>query len=403
MKTRLLLLLVLFLSGMPGRSQNPETIEQLVYDWNTLHNNRGIARFKDLYAPSVLFYGRTLSGQTCYKRKAAFLKSDFSQEIISPLTLTYYSSGTIKCDFRKRTVSKGVVKEHDCYLVVQKYEDIGVYQITGESELEIDRKLKVSLQLGEIVEKPGSGSGSLSITLITAVILTGVILFYYRRRKSRENTGFEELDFPVLPIGEETLVSPGFAPVPEQVRAQVPNKVAQTPVKLPASSPQSPVLPLSELLTEQQSAKEKGDAFERYVVSRFSPDYFELLEWRSDKYHEGIYATSSRLPDLEYQFKTSYYNFRIAAECKWRAEFGNGRIEWAKNYQLITYRQYEGERRIPVFVIIGIGGEPDHPGAVYVVPLREIRSHVLTEYELKKYYRHKTGNFFLNPEAMVLE
>ena len=403
MRTRpLLLLFFLFFAVLLAKAQNPKIFETLVQDWNHLHNNREVARLRDLYAPSVLFYGRTLTRETCYKRKKAFLKSDFTQEIISPVTITYYSSGTIKCDFRKRTVSKGVIKEHDCYLLVEKKAETDFYQITGESELEIDRKLDVTFDLGEIVESPGSGSGTVYIAgLVIAVV---ILLFWLRqrRRQSRESTGNEALDSPVAPVGEELQETPGFELVREPVPATIPRVIAAAPVRQGLQSPKSPVIASSEV-PEEISAKEKGDAFERYVVSRFCRDYFELLEWRSDKYHDGVYATSSRLPDLEYQFKTSYYNFRIAAECKWRAAFSKGRIEWAKSYQLITYRQYESERGIPVFVIIGIGGEPDGPGEVYVVPLREIRSHVLSEYELKKYYRHKTGNFFLNPEAMVLE
>ncbi|NTS40791.1 hypothetical protein HRG84_07710 [Flavisolibacter sp. BT320] len=403
MRTRpLLLLFFLFFAVLLAKAQNPKIFETLVQDWNNLHNNREVALLRDLYAPGVLFYGRTLTRETCYKRKKAFLKSDFTQEIISPVTITYYSSGTIKCDFRKRTVSRGVVKEHDCYLLVRKNEENDFYQITGESELEIDRKLNVTFDLGEIVESPGSGSGTVYIAGL--VIAVFILLFWLRqrRRKSRENTGYEGLDSLVSPVTEEIFERPGFAPVGDLVQVPAPRVVAAAPVGQGLQAAQSPVTATQEV-SEEISAKEKGDAFERYVVSRFCREYFELLEWRSDKYHEGVYATSSRLPDLEYQFKTGYYNFRIASECKWWAAFSKGRIEWAKSYQLITYRQYESERGIPVFVIIGIGGEPDSPGAVYVVPLREIRSHVLSEYELKKYYRHKTGNFFLNPEAMVLE
>ncbi|RYG50291.1 MAG: hypothetical protein EOO01_11045 [Chitinophagaceae bacterium] len=405
MRTRpLLLLFILSFANLPGGAQNPKILETLVQDWNHLHNNREVARLRDLYAPSVLFYGRTLTRETCYKRKKAFLKSDFTQEIISPVTITYYSSGTIKCDFRKRTATRGVIKEHDCYLLVEKKEETDFYQITGESELEIDRKLKVTLDLGEIVEGPGSGFGTIYIAGLVIAVLIFLFWLRHRHRQSRENTGYDTLDSPVspaAPVGEEKQENPSFAPVREPVPAPT-SRVIAAPVGQGYEAAQSPVIATQEV-SDEISAKEKGDAFERYVVSRFCREYFELLEWRSDKYHEGVYATSSRLPDLEYQFKTSYYNFRIAAECKWRAAFSKGRIEWAKSYQLITYRQYESERGIPVFVIIGIGGEPDGPGEVYVVPLREIRSHVLSEYELKKYYRHKTGNFFLNPEAMVLE
>jgi hypothetical protein len=147
---------------------------------------------------------------------------------------------------------------------------------------------------------------------------------------------------------------------------------------------------------------EKGIAFEKYVVSRFAPEYFELKEWRSDKYHEGIYAKSNQWPDLEYLFKTKTQRAMLAIECKWRSEFIKGHVEWAKSHQLVNYRNYERNRSIPVFVIIGIGGMPDGPGSVYIVPLKDIRSNVLSKSQLREYYRHRQGNFYLNTNSMTL-
>ena len=151
-----------------------------------------------------------------------------------------------------------------------------------------------------------------------------------------------------------------------------------------------------------QVSENKGHDFENYVVERFNPP-FNLLEWRGDKYHEGHYAKSNMLPDLEVVLETKYRKIIFAVECKWRSEFYNGNVEWCKDYQLKNYRDYEHERNNPVFVLLGIGGEPCNPTRVYIIPLCDIYSTSLSQHFLQKYFRYKKGNFFFHIGGMMLE
>jgi hypothetical protein len=44
----------------------------------------------------------------------------------------------------------------------------------------------------------------------------------------------------------------------------------------------------------QPSNKEKGNAFEKFVVSKFNRNYFSIKQWQGDKFHEGRFAEANQ-------------------------------------------------------------------------------------------------------------
>lgn len=148
---------------------------------------------------------------------------------------------------------------------------------------------------------------------------------------------------------------------------------------------------------------DKGRAFENFVVSKFTPNYFRLIEWRSDKFYNGVYAYNSMLPDMVWIFESNYCSFPFAVECKWRHGFNNYKIDWAKDYQLDIYRTFQQEEQMPVFVVIGIGGQPHNPTDVYIIPLHHIANCSLEKSYLNPYKRYNPdANFFLDVDIAAL-
>lgn len=145
------------------------------------------------------------------------------------------------------------------------------------------------------------------------------------------------------------------------------------------------------------TSEEKGRIFEEWVVRRFNPAHFAVKEWRGDKHTAGIYAESSRLPDLEIEFRLKDQRVLIAVECKWRRSFDMGEkpgIEWAKERQIANYQRFHRERNIPVFVVIGIGGSPDAPYELYILPLERLRYPFATAEYLAKFRRTNPSTDF---------
>lgn len=126
-------------------------------------------------------------------------------------------------------------------------------------------------------------------------------------------------------------------------------------------------------------SKEKGNQFEDYTIQTIvhSSNDIKLLGKNADYYHKGVSAIENTQPDL----RLSYHGKAFAVECKWRAKAIEGKIIWAKDYQIKTYRRYAFEQNVPVFVAIGIGGTADNPASFYLVPLyRLTKEFATTEY-----------------------
>jgi hypothetical protein len=152
---------------------------------------------------------------------------------------------------------------------------------------------------------------------------------------------------------------------------------------------------------------DKGTEFEKWVVQRFSRDFFKIKEWRGDKYVDGSYAASSLNPDLEIEFYMGEIRKPFAVECKWRQGYEQGvkpYIEWASDRQIENYRNFAQTKAVPVFVIIGIGGEPNNPADVFVVNLKNLRySKATAEYLAPFRRKNKESGFYFDSKAPALE
>ncbi len=151
--------------------------------------------------------------------------------------------------------------------------------------------------------------------------------------------------------------------------------------------------------------KAKGDAFEDYVISLFNKEYFSLLDWRSDKMaSNGMYALSNHMPDLVMMYNNyAGTKFKFAIECKWRASFINGQLEWAKDYQINNYLDYKNKNTMPVYVAIGVGGMPSKPERLFVTEIDNLKMYPhLYEKYLDKFEKKNHSIFFdNNSKSMV--
>ena len=146
-----------------------------------------------------------------------------------------------------------------------------------------------------------------------------------------------------------------------------------------------------------KTPRERGEEFEKWVVKRLRPNYFTIKEWRSDKYVDGIYAKSSEKPDLEIEFRLRDVRANFAIECKWRKSFDQGKkpsIEWATERQIANYQQFSRATGMPVFVVIGIGGNPETPAELYLINLNKLRFPRATADYLAKFRRGNVGADF---------
>jgi hypothetical protein len=144
----------------------------------------------------------------------------------------------------------------------------------------------------------------------------------------------------------------------------------------------------------------KGLAFEKFVVSRFSKDFFDIIDWRGDKSHQGFYPQSNCFPDLVMHYTPKHIDF--AVECKWRQNFYD-HFDQKIQDQIETYKKFSAERQLKVFLVIGIGGSPHAPTHLYIVPLREVSDNcrLFNDSFLDRFKKH-SDYFFLRPKTIQL-
>jgi hypothetical protein len=131
--------------------------------------------------------------------------------------------------------------------------------------------------------------------------------------------------------------------------------------------------------------------------------YHRIKEWRGDKFVDGIYAESTKNPDIEIELSVRDTKKIFAVESKWRRSYFKNGIQWARKEQIYNYKRYSEENNIPVFVVIGVGNNPENPEDVFVIPLDDLTEPFLTLDFLLKYKRlDKSKYFFFDLEKSVL-
>jgi hypothetical protein len=130
---------------------------------------------------------------------------------------------------------------------------------------------------------------------------------------------------------------------------------------------------VGKLPTVSNSSYVKGESFEKFIAKKFSDDKsFRIKEWTGDKgFSDGIYVEGNVRPDLKLGFVDAGAEVTFAVECKYRRRLlKGGKLAWASSReQAARYASYQKENKIPVYVAIGLGDDPEAPNRLYVAPL----------------------------------
>ena len=154
----------------------------------------------------------------------------------------------------------------------------------------------------------------------------------------------------------------------------------------------------------------KGREFEDFVVELFNlkeSKTFHLLEWKGDKLLGDIYPEGNRHPDLILEYMAEEYKpVSFAVECKWRNTINRESFSnMLTDEKYSIYLRFSEEQQIPVYIVLGIGGQPSAPLVLYVFRLEDIPSIQEKKIPIIKYMKSfPTDDFcaddFLGLEAM---
>jgi len=137
---------------------------------------------------------------------------------------------------------------------------------------------------------------------------------------------------------------------------------------------------------------EKGDIFERFVVDHFSEQHFTIVEWTTDMMRKhDRYVEADTRPDLKVRHKQT--GAELYVECKYRSYAFENKVQWSNYNQMQRYREFAAKMNLPVFVVIGLGGMPDHPDNVFCIPLEDAKYPGLYPSYLEN-YSHNPREYF---------
>lgn len=141
---------------------------------------------------------------------------------------------------------------------------------------------------------------------------------------------------------------------------------------------------LPEKLEQPNNAsKEKGDAYEDFVVNLLADWRLTLLDRTQDAVSSaGVVAESCKNPDLHVQQKRGKSNIDYYLECKYRSSWNDGKITFEK-WQLDRYRQFQRDNQRKVIFALGVGGTPSAPTTFMLVPLDSVKGNTIKKIDTR--------------------
>ena len=115
--------------------------------------------------------------------------------------------------------------------------------------------------------------------------------------------------------------------------------------------------------------KWKGKAFEGYIEKLFRKDIYKLIE---DNSFRKLTRWTESYNNPDFIFRHIDKNKEFAIECKYISSINKG-ITWAYEDKIKNYNDFSKKRNIPVYIIIGIGGRPNNPRELFLVPLSSLK------------------------------
>jgi hypothetical protein len=97
-----------------------------------------------------------------------------------------------------------------------------------------------------------------------------------------------------------------------------------------------------------------GKRFEDHIQQLFSINHFKLIEKNhSAPTNSRLDGDSTKDPDFLFEYLPTGEKFAVA--CVYRTQLPNqDHLEWSSPAQLQRYQEFEHQRKIPVFIIIGL-------------------------------------------------
>ena len=168
-------------------------------------------------------------------------------------------------------------------------------------------------------------------------------------------------------------------PANTQPQLVVVEKHIHNTITSPTTVENSVSRPIDTVKPAVDKSKEKGDAFEDFVVNLLADWRLKLLDRTQDAVSSaGVVAESCKNPDLHVQQKRGKSEIDYYLECKYRSQWKDGAVTF-EDWQLDRYRQFQRDNRRKVIFALGVGGTPSAPASFMLVPLDSVKGNSIKQ------------------------
>lgn len=348
---KVVLYVLLFVGSLSGAQVDTSAaagpFETVALAWNEAHNNWHYTDLKQWYADKVFFYGKFKSPAECVSEKTRNVSPTkaFFQKITSPVVTGNIGKGLMRCDFTIERTEGEKVNTIQAYLVLKELNSH--WMIVAESDKDTDLRLNIQMGPDVFEEKKAT---VIAVSQVEEPLVP--VLVYYAAG------GALVLIVIVLVVLKAK----------RKKRTQVSRAVEH-----PSSKP----------IEKSKEDKE----FEQFVIRKLHPEKFKKHVWQEAKLPEELDGAVVPQPELVYQLLTEQHALWVALECKFLNKEVRGRVELATANQLIDYNTFSHSKNAKVYIVLGAGGHPQMPFEMYVVPLTEVDSNVVSA-EFLAPYKH---------------
>lgn len=370
-------------------------IKSLVHEWNFANNTRSLGTFRNVYGDELLFYTENLGKEAAVQLKQNMFadKPGFRQNVTSGISFTAYTSGVIKCDFTKEVWEQSQWKKYPSYLLISY--NGNKYEVVGESDYPTDRTLNYQLNLGEPMEFQGLAhpADDQSVPADVAIRQEGDTVAEIVSRNLEALLSALPPGMMVVPRSSVYifmgLVLIGGLMIFLADALEARRRRRKRRVKIVKRRDRADEM-VAELNTQS--------VFEAFVVTLFDPILFRHRRPEAERVYAGQVTEAQPGPDLEFVYRNKDVTGRFAIKCLYFPNALQRRWQLLPPDQLKALRKFGIENEIELYYVLGIGGTPDDPKELYLVPGAEVKG-VITSREILKpfaksgmvYYNRKEG------------
>lgn len=378
-----------------------DEIESLIDEWNFANNTRNVHSFEKVYDDELMFYTESVTKRRAIalKKQLFELKPYFRQRITTEITYKPYSRGVVKCDFTKEVFEKTYWRKYPSYLLVSYANNH--YSIVGESDYATDRVLKYKLDIGEPITFESAAEVPDTFRVDSTQILseTGATPAPPASTEPPDDDSVTAFGLDDLELSD--ISSMGMITIPKGYIYIL--------IGMLLIGGSMIVIADSVKRTRARSRKVVGhhaeaehvvrdfkiqSGFESFVVTLFDPLFFKGKRFKNEHVYAGQEAPAEKGPDFVFDFSQNETSGRFAIKCQYYRNIAKNEVQLFSAERQRLFRQFEEDRDIDVYYVLGFGGAPDDPTELFFLPAKAVKGEYISKTALRQY--SKSGMFYYN-------